>query len=127
MPFDWKAFVDHARWLQSQANTSVNPEAVRRTALSRAYYGAFCYARNYARDFLGFPLGNDAGDHGKLRAYLKSKRRLGPAESLDRLRQWRNDGDYLDELSFDLQVVVTTALGEAKKVFDSLPPPKQSL
>src|SRR5438045_3292460 len=70
-------------------------------------YAAFCYARNYARDHLGFPPREDAEDHGRLRAHLKQKRRRATADSLDRLREWRNACDYLDELPGDLKALLT--------------------
>ncbi|HEV3260526.1 MAG TPA: hypothetical protein VG013_26965 [Gemmataceae bacterium] len=126
MAFDWQSYLELARSLQGQAGTSSNAEAWLRSALSRAYYGAFCYARNYARDWLKFEPRNDPEDHGRLRAHLKGKRRKGDADRLERLRQWRNDSDYLDELTFDLQLVVPAALDEAAKVIASLAPPRSS-
>lgn len=125
MPFDWKAFVVLARDLQSQASAAGNPEALLRSALSRAYYGTFCHVRNVARDTLGFQPRNDPDDHGRLRAHLKGKRSV-IAQRLDRLRQWRNDGDYSDELEFDLPTVVTSAIAEAERVFSSLAPSSSS-
>jgi hypothetical protein len=124
MPFDWKNFVDLASELQKRANSAGNAESMLRTALSRAYFGAFCYVRNHATVALGFQARNDPDDHGRLRAHLKGKR-SGIAQKLDRLRQWRNDGDYLDELKFDLPTVVTAAIGEAERVFSSLAPSKK--
>jgi hypothetical protein len=126
MPFDWKAFLDLARMLQQQASQADNPEAVLRTALSRAYYGAFCHARNYARDFLQFQLRGDQDDHGRLKAHLRSKKRQKVAECLDRLRQWRNDSDYADELNFDPQSVLPAALSESDYVFAGLLPPQKA-
>lgn len=99
-------------------------EAVLRSALSRTYYGAFCYARNYARDWLGFRPRNDGDDHGRLRHHLKARRRHGIADRLDRLRQWRNACDYLDDLAFDPQATLPAALQEADFIFASLAPPK---
>ena len=49
MAFDWKAFLALARDLQTQARGAANPESLLRTALSRAYYAAFCHSRNYAQ------------------------------------------------------------------------------
>src|SRR5947208_15882761 len=48
MPFEWKAFVDLARGLGEQSTSAANPEACLRTALSRAYFGAYGQARRYA-------------------------------------------------------------------------------
>ena len=126
MPFDWKEYLVLARSLQLQAGSAGNPEAFLRSALSRAYYGAFCYARNYARDWLGFQPRNDADDHGRLREHLKQKRRRAVADKLQRLREWRNECDYHDQLSFDPQTVLNRALSEASYVVSSLTPPATS-
>ena len=128
MAFDWHRLLELARFLQQNADAVQPDEAVLRTVLSRAYYGAFCHARNYARDYLGFTPRNDPDDHGRLRAHLRSRRRKGDADRLDRLRQWRNESDYADELGFDLAVAVLAAMGEADRVFLSLapPPPRSS-
>jgi hypothetical protein len=124
MPFDWREFCELAHWLEGQATAAPNTEAALRTALSRTYYGAFCHTRNYARDFLGFEPRDEAEDHGRLRAYLKGKRRRGDADRLDRLRQWRNESDYVDELTFDFATAVSAAIAEAERVFRSLVRPK---
>jgi hypothetical protein len=52
--FEWKDYLELTRFLQQEAEKTDNPERFLRTALSRAYYGAFCHARNYARDWLQF-------------------------------------------------------------------------
>src|SRR5437879_4172613 len=126
MAFDWKAFLDLARDLQTRANGAANPEAFLRSALSRAYYPAFCYARNYSQDYLRFDPRGDPDDHGRLRHHLRSKKRGGTATRLDRLRQWRNESDYHDDMNFDLPIAVATALAEAEYVFTSLPSPRKS-
>jgi hypothetical protein len=55
---------------------------------------------------------------------LKGKRRRGDADRLDRLRQWRNESDYVDELTFDFATAVSAAIAEAERVFRSLVRPK---
>jgi hypothetical protein len=126
MGFDWKGFVDVARHLVTQAKGSDNPEAFLRSAMSRAYFGAFCHARNYAVNYLQFSKRDDQDDHGRLRAFLQQKRRTGDAARLERLRQWRNQADYVDDLSaLDLPNTVATAIIEADRVFSSLAPPKK--
>jgi hypothetical protein len=126
MAFEWKAFLDLAHDLQTRARGATNPEALLRTALSRAYYAAFCYARNYAQQFLKFDPRGDPDDHGRLRHHLRSKKRGGTATRLDRLRQWRNESDYHDEMNIDLPQAVEAALAEAEYVFRSLPPPQKN-
>jgi hypothetical protein len=51
MAFDWKEFLELARILGRDAEGSGHREAFLRSALGRAYYAAFCHARNYARDY----------------------------------------------------------------------------
>ncbi len=123
MPFDWKQFLELAHDLEHQSAGSPHAETLLRSSLSRAYYAAFCYARNYSRDWLGFQPRNDADDHGRLREHLKRSRRRGIADRLQRLREWRNESDYLDQLTFDPTAVVAAALGEANHVFAGLTPP----
>ena len=121
MAFDWKSFIKLARTLQEQAAGEADAEALLRTALSRAYYGAFCFVRNYAREQLGFEPRNAADDHGRLRAHLKGKR-FKVAQKLDRLRQWRNESDYADRLSFDAEAALAAAIAEADAVVALLTP-----
>ena len=125
MSFDWKNLLNFARQMELDAgNNPAIAEAMYRSAVSRAYFGAFCYARNYAKSFLKYQPKQDERDHGSLRAHLKSKRHQGDADRLERLRQWRNDADYLDELPWsNVQSVVATAIAEAEKIFKSLAPP----
>jgi len=126
MGFDWKALVDLARKLQELAASADNAEAYFRSAMSRAYFGAFCHARNYAVSFLQFSPRDDQDDHGRLRAHLQQKRRAGDASRLERLRQWRNRADYDDDLSgLNVSDTVATAIIEAERVFASLVPPKK--
>jgi hypothetical protein len=123
MAFDWHDYLTLAKWLRDNTPPGVSGEAAHRVAVSRAYYAAFCYARNYARDYLGFQPRNDADDHGRLRAHLRRRRRQATSESLDRLREWRNNCDYLDDLPVDLATMLMSALQDADYVFASLPPP----
>jgi hypothetical protein len=123
MAFDWREYFALAQWLQTNTPPGMTREGAHRSAIGRAYYAAFGYARDYARDYLGFTPRNDADDHGRLRNHLKRSRRRATADSLDRLREWRNSCDYESEFTGDLAAVHTNALTEAQYVFNSLPPP----
>src|SRR5262245_62123061 len=103
MAFDWFAYLTVARFLREQAQT-LGEEAARRSSVSRAYYGAFCFVREYARTQLGFQARDDAADHGALRARLRRGKTQVLAERLEDLRQWRNACDYLNDLPFDLHL-----------------------
>jgi hypothetical protein len=123
MPFNWHDYLDLARWLQTNTPPGVSIEAAGRAAVSRAYFAAFCYARNYARDYLGFVPRDDDSDHGRLRAHLRQKRRHATADRLDILRIRRNECDYYDDLPKSLTGMLTRANQDADYVFQSLPPP----
>ena len=125
MSFDWHQLIEVARQLEQESSKGhAHAEAMRRSAVGRAYYGAFCHARNYAADYLGYDVKGFGDDHGALRAHLKRSRRGGDAQRLDSLRQWRNDADYSDELPWDdAKAIVADAIKEAEKVFKSLAPP----
>lgn len=76
MPFEWKKFIDLARELEKQAAVASDSEALLRTALSRAYYGAFCHARNYAQAKHRFrPRGEAETTEPWLRSLLESTQR----------------------------------------------------
>ena len=128
MAFDWKGLLDLARMMEQETSKpGSNEEALYRSAVSRAYFAAFCHARNYAEQFLKYYPKRDERDHGSLRAHLRGKRRRGDADRLDRLRQLRNDADYLNDLPWaDRKLVTATAIAEAEKVFLSLAPPTTS-
>jgi hypothetical protein len=128
MSFDWNNLLDLARQMEQEAGKgAANAESLLRSAVSRAYFGAFCHARNYAENFLKYRPKQDERDHGSLRAHLRGKRRQGDADRLERLRQWRNDADYLDALPWNhVQSVVVTAIAEAERIFKSLTPPATS-
>jgi hypothetical protein len=127
MAFDWKTLLDLARQMEHDAASAKSAEAHYRSAVSRAYFAAFCHARNYAESFLKYQAKQDERDHGSLRAHLKGKRRQGDADRLERLRQWRNEADYLNDLPWtDHQAVAANAVAEAEKTFNSLTPPTTS-
>jgi len=127
MSFDWKRYLVFAQNLNAQAAASTDSEALCRSAVSRAYFGAYCHARNYAKAFLEFDPREDSDDHGRLRAHLKGRRRAGDANRLEQLRQLRNHADYQNDLPWvDVPANVEAALRFAESVFKSLIPPKTS-
>jgi uncharacterized protein (UPF0332 family) len=94
--FRWTDYLELARELVSSEVSPQLREARFRTAVSRAYYAAFCSLREYASDRLGFSAANTGEDHTGLVNFLG---RLGSpwfsiAQDLSRLRKWRNRCDY---------------------------------
>ncbi len=127
MPFDWKHYLDLARDLSQPTTTDAGQQEARlRSSVSRAYYAAFCHARNHCRDVFGFQPTYGTEDHTKVRDFLRYKvsKRQGIADMLDHLRRWRNKADYDDSLTLDLAKLANNAVSEANKVLYLLPPPK---
>ncbi len=119
MAFEWHAFVDFARRL---AQELPDDEAAMRSAVSRAYFGAFCHAKKYAVEKLGFHPGGEADDHGKLRAFIKTKPKFSVVGNrLQTLRELRNTADYNHEANPDWKLAAGSAVDEADKILRQLP------
>ena len=115
MDFDWKEYLTLAHALQQQSASGSTPEAALRSAVSRAYFAAFCHARNYARDRHGLRLRYSGDDHYLVKQHFSNRRERGVAQKLNRLREWRNKCDYEDAIP-DLATLLTSALSEAQMV-----------
>ena len=120
MPFDWKEYLELARSLQNHQGDGYSQEAAFRSAVSRAYYSAFCHARNFIRDNEGFIPYNNATDHSRVRIYFQQHRQIDTAKKLEKLRQWRNACDYNDIISDDLMQLLIDAIQNAQEVIDKL-------
>ena len=121
MSFCWAEYLIIARFLQT-AQHGASPEAGYRSAVSRAYYAAFCHARDYARDRLGYRSTYDPRDHPGVRAYLANHELGSLSLKLDTLRQWRNSCDYddvLNNVAF-LPMMTTSAISDAEDVLVKL-------
>ena len=115
MAFVWTENFDLAQYLSSQTDSTVSQEALMRCAVGRAYYAAFCHARNYARDRHGLAVRSNGDDHSLVRRHFYSRREKGVSLKLASLRDMRNACDYADEIS-DLPRMLAQALTEAQKV-----------
>jgi len=115
MPFDWRAYLELAKELAGLRKSGSSQEAAERSAVSRAYYAAFCWTRNYARAKLGFMPTETADDHSFLRKHLQRRGYLNLASDLNKLRKWRNDCDYQDDVP-NLCQQVSNSIGLAEKV-----------
>jgi uncharacterized protein (UPF0332 family) len=100
MSFDWSEYLNLAQELTGQAVSPSSQEAKLRSAISRAYYAAFCKARNHLRDKEGLPI-QKIDVHQYVRNRFKSspdKVRKKVGENLNRMRKDRNKADYDDEV-----------------------------
>jgi uncharacterized protein (UPF0332 family) len=120
--FNWWEYLVLARYLISLNTSHVSCEAINRTAISRAYYAAFCFARNYATQNLGFNPKDTNNIHKKLIDHYKNqnyKHFQTVSNNLNRLRKWRNQCDYNDNY-YPKKKLVTDALSFAESTFRHL-------
>ncbi len=119
MSFNWSEYYTLAQELTSKSATSSMQEAMLRSAISRAYYAAFCEARNHLiyTDAEIFPA------RVNVHAYVGEKfkksndlarRKIG--RLLHHLRSLRNEADYQDTFSGKLTGRTRAALLEAEEV-----------
>ena len=124
MKFDWLEYFNLAKEL---AETS--KEAELRSAVSRAYYSAFCLARNYLRDIQQYPrlwrnITYDINAHKYVAEKFiynqsKSQIMIEIGKDLSRLRKMRNKADYEDTM-FNLKREARTALMLAENIISAL-------
>ncbi len=119
MSFDWKEYLDIARFLAKGDFTEFSRDAALRCAVSRAYYSAFCHARNYARNKGDFIPKGKPEDHGELKIYYNSMRMHKIARGLTNLRLWRNDCDYEDQVG-NLERLFKSAFSKAEYILNTL-------
>ena len=125
MSFPWSAYLFVAELLL-QLPASNRPEwhaeAVQRIAVSRAYYAAFCTARNDARAHEGFTPTGTGRDHYDVIRHYRQRSRIHRqiAIVLRRLRDVRNQADYDDIIDEDLTLFAQNAVQDARDVLDRL-------
>ncbi len=123
MSFSWSQFVEIAEHLKEQGDANRVPqEAAYRCSVSRAYYGAYRHALNYAKDTAGYTPNEDGTDHKMLRLWFKDKNRVDIYRRLDRLHQWRKECDYNEPFQkiLDLSACARDSISEAVQVVAAL-------
>lgn len=118
MSFNWSDFLTLAERLADYPDATV-VNASFRTATSRAYYAAFGESRDYAVHKLGFVATKWPDDHKLLRTAYENAGMYDVAQSLDRLRRWRNDCDYDSTVPVGAEYAIN-AVAVAKKVLEKL-------
>jgi uncharacterized protein (UPF0332 family) len=115
--FDWVEFLALANDLRGRLGALYSEEAANRTAVSRAYYAAFCHARNYAENRLSFRRTGTGRDHRLLREHLRDfgDSWMEIAEYLEDLQKWRGQCDYDDTVP-NLGMLVSNALNTAEEI-----------
>jgi len=113
MSFDWKDYVYLAEELLNR-----NEESCLRSSISRAYYGAFCIARNrkgykkYTGTDLHWKVINEYKDSSD-----GTEQNIG--RILDKLRRSRNDADYDENKSIDKKLAERIVMS-AKQILNSM-------
>lgn len=120
MKFDWSEYLKLAQELV-EGDTN---EAKQRSAISRAYYASFCFARNYLKDYLDFEPKRGENEHKavaeEFRTYdPKDKTMLEIGKDLKSLREVRNDADYEDTF-ITVGTQVKFALRLAKNIINKI-------
>ncbi len=111
MSFDWSDYLDLARELYRQGVVHSSKEAELRSAISRAYYAAFCKARNHLRDKENRTLSEGPEAHVEVQDKFilsSDRRRREIGENLNRLRTFRNRADYRDIFSGLTNTTITS-------------------
>ena len=124
MSFNWSEYLTLAQELASRSATSPIQEAKLRAAISRAYYSAFCQARNHLI-YKDKKLIRPRGDAHKLvadtfeKSTNKQRQRIGFL--LHDLRSIRNLADYKDTFPYgDKSGKTEAVLLEAEEILHLL-------
>jgi uncharacterized protein (UPF0332 family) len=124
MSFDWVKYLTLAQELAALSEGHTNREALRRSVISRAYYAAFCQARNYLRAVDKDQALVDHSPHVHQSVIDRfegsddtTKQNIGSA--LDRLRKIRNIADYQDSFR-NLERKALKSLQYAEAVIEDL-------
>ncbi len=107
--FEWSDFLSVAEDLvvQAQLPDCEKPEALLRSAISRAYYAAFIVLRNYLRDVEHNPnVSSSFADLIRVHTIVRSELERSPkrvhwwaADLMRRMRTLRNRADYDNDYS----------------------------
>ena len=126
MTFDWSAYLKLAQELAGDDTGSPGEEAKLRSSVSRAYYAAFCKARNHLRDIDGHQILSAYPPKVNVHKYVRdefknssdiSRKKIG--NTLNRLRIHRNKADY-DDVVTGLPQLTTVSLKWTHDVISAL-------
>jgi len=94
--FSWRSYLDLAKELDNGSN-----EAKQRSSISRAYYAAFCSARNHMEEKDNHKLPLDGSEHQYIIEYYMgykkrrtTRNRTKIAQELKRMKRERIKADY---------------------------------
>ena len=116
--FDWKDYLLLAKEIHSSGKSQFR-EAEDRMIVSRAYYAAFCWARNYACVYQHFVSYSNGADHRRLIDHFKTRNPYRVAPNLEKLLGWRTQCDYQDVVK-ELPFIIDDALSISQLIIDDL-------
>ncbi|PKL60389.1 MAG: DNA-binding protein [Methanomicrobiales archaeon HGW-Methanomicrobiales-4] len=118
MTFNWNEYLLLAQYLNT--NNAFNyPEALQRSAVSRAYYAAFCSAKEYAEIKFKIKFSSDSDVHQDVRKTFKKNQRDDISDSLNDLRILRNKCDYQNDVQ-NLHAIAKRAIQLADDIISDL-------
>jgi hypothetical protein len=121
MPFPWKELVELARDLQHRAAAAPGSEALFRSAINRAYFGAFGQALTYAAEKHGFHPTATADDHAKLIKHFRDRPKFtGVYQRLQSIRVSRCVADYEDDPQMDWSAATAVSIVDAAWIVTAL-------
>ena len=116
MVFNWRDYYTLAQALAKYENY----EAVLRSVVSRAYYAAFCIARNKALA-QGLEIRKDESVHKQvIQYYRRNPNTSKMGKELDELRDDRVKCDYYNKVSQPIKLAILS-LKRSKRILDFFP------
>jgi len=113
MSFDWAEYFYLAQELNGTPTMPYSEEAKLRAIISRAYYAAFCQARNHLRDTTSYIPSRTKDTHWEVITHFRDNRnseRRKIGQDLGRLFEYRKQADYEDDYRGSLPINTQTAL-----------------
>ncbi len=121
--FEWSDYLKLANKLHLCSSKSELKEAFLRTAISRAYYAAYCLAKNYISKIETNIVSNNVSAHAEVQAFFKNDKtnrtHLKVGTKLERLRKNRNKADYAYKMS-EIEKTTLFSIEEAQFILDFL-------
>jgi uncharacterized protein (UPF0332 family) len=121
MPYEWKDFLYFAENLFASPDHPGPQEASMRSSISRAYYAAY-HAALDAGERDGYKRGRSANEHKTICLYFKNSRskiRKKISSDLWRLRKYRNQADYDNELESPIDIA-NHSISLARTIFANI-------
>jgi uncharacterized protein (UPF0332 family) len=120
MSFDWEDYLKVAEILHDGAKDAKLEEAMYRIAISRAYYAAFCMARNYRLEAgKELPFVDPHKVVVDTFRYSQNANERAIGQKLHRLKNQRIQADYDDEVE-DFADISSKALKAAREILAAL-------